>query len=174
VTSRILWLVGLLSLAVNVGVVGTAAYRWCGSRHDGGACSGSPCAGEKALHQELELTAEQARQFEGLAAGLDRRLEAQRSQMRRLRKDFTELLGSDAPDQQAIRRKLAEISGIQLEIQQAVAEYLLAQKRILTPPQRRKFAELLVRRFEREDHHGSSSMAPLPLGPARPGHAAER
>jgi len=98
-----------------------------------------------------------------LRAELHERMETFGTEMRRLRKAFLELLDSPEPDPQAINQKLSEMGHIQSQIQRVVADHLLAEKRLLSADQQSKYLEMLKRRFQREDHHGTAAIAPLSL-----------
>jgi len=168
---RTLWLLLLLSVAVNLGFLGSATYHWHRERKQ--QCSADSAASERAPYEGLQLTAEQRRQMDRLRADLHERMETFGTEMRRLRNAFLKLLNSPEPDPQAINQKLSEMGHIQSQIQRVVAEHLLAEKRLLSADQQSKYLEMLKRRFQREDHHGTAAIAPLSLPVSRGRHRRE-
>jgi len=171
--TRVLWLLLLLSVAFNLGVVGTVAYHRRGS-HEEKQCATGPASSKAVLYKELQLTPEQARQMDRFRADLQKRVEGSRAEMPRLRKAFLELLASPQSDHEAISRKLAEMGRVQMQIQQAVVDHLLAEKGVLSPKQQSKFLEMLERRFQREDHQGTGAPLPLPGAAERHGEGKGR
>jgi Spy/CpxP family protein refolding chaperone len=149
-TNQILRVVLVLSLAMNLGVLGTAAYQRYGGR---AAHVTTPGAGVS-LREELKLTDEQARTFTELHAALQARVQPMREQMHRRRQAFLEMLATPSPDAEAMDRRLAEMNQGQLEVQRAVADYLLAEMHLLTPEQRAAFVQSLARRSGMQEQPG--------------------
>jgi Spy/CpxP family protein refolding chaperone len=115
---------------MNVGVLGTAAY----ARYAGGA-RGTTAGPGVSLREALRLTDAQAGAFTNLRAALHPRVQALRQRMRQRRQEFFEILATPSPDPTAIDRVLRDMNGIKFEMQRVAADYLLAQKRLLTPEQ---------------------------------------
>ena len=138
---QILGSVFLLSVAMNVGVLGMAAYSRYGHAVDAGT---TPPAGPT-LREELRLTDDQVRAFTEQRGALHQRVEALRDQMRQRRQEFFGILALPAPDPGAIDRALKDMNGIQFEMQRAAADYLLEQKRLLTPEQAAAFVRVMAR-----------------------------
>ena len=144
----------LLSVAINAGVIGAVAWHHYGPA--AGPEEAAPPGG--GLRQDLRLTGEQAQEFDRLYAELEARVAAGRERMRDRRRALFEVLGAPDADPAALDAVLAEISGIQADIQRAVADYLLAQARLLAPDQRARYVESLVERTR-----GEEQPARLPL-----------
>ena len=146
---QLLRLLFFLSVAVNLGVVATIAWN----RYE--AAASGPGAGDAApsspLREELRLSDEQVQQFDRLYADLEAEVAAGRERMHERRRALFEILGASSPDPAALDAVLAQIGGVQAGIQRAVAEYLLAQARLLSPEQRARFVELLIERTRGED-----------------------
>jgi len=172
--SRLVWLVLALSVAMNLGFLGTAAYYWRGWNQHKPSHPESSQVSESILHKELKLSAVQAQQFDRLRTDLQKEIEGPQAEMRKLRKSFLELLASPEPERAAIERHLAEMSRVQSRIQLAVADHLLAEKSLLSAEQRVTFLDTLRQRFEREDHHGMGEMGPLALPPPGERHGCEK
>ena len=131
----------LLSLTMNVGVLGVAAY----GRYGRGAGSATAVTAGASLRDELRLTDDQVRAFTELRAGLQQRIQALRDGMHQRRREFFEILGTPAPDPVAIDRVLKEMNRTQFDMQRAAADYLLAQKQLLTAEQAAAFVRVIGR-----------------------------
>jgi len=131
----------IVSLAMNLGVLGVAAYRVRGRETSAGA---APVTGPT-LRDELRLTAGQARAFEAVRARLHPRVQALRQRMHERRRAYFTLLSAPSPDSAAMEGLLADMNGIQLEMQRAAADYLVAEARLLAPDQRALFARVMAR-----------------------------
>jgi Spy/CpxP family protein refolding chaperone len=156
----VLRLLFVLSVAINVGVV--AAIAW--DRYD--AQAAGPAQAEP-LREQLRLTEAQVREFDRLYVDLEARVAAGRERIHERRGRLFEILRDPAPDAAEVDAVLADIALAQAGIQRAVAEYLLAQARLLTPEQRARFVDVLV---ERTRGDGPQRHLPLlgPRGAPRP------
>ena len=128
--SQILRALFVLSIAMNAGVLGTAAYARYGA-----AGRGATATPGVSLREALRLTDTQAQAFTDLRAALHPRVQVLRQQMHQRRQEFFDVVAAPSPDPAAIERVLRDMNGIQSEMQSAVADYVLAQKRLLTPAQ---------------------------------------
>ena len=163
--SRALRLLLALSLAMNLGVLGAAAYHWRTRLPHDATLSERSRASENTLRQELLLSDEQAREFDALQADLQTQLDGARVEMRGLREAFLRLLSSPGADHVALDQHLAAMDQVQSRIQRTVANNLLAKKKRLSPAQQATFLDLLKRSFEREDHHATGAVVPSPVSP---------
>jgi Spy/CpxP family protein refolding chaperone len=156
----VLRLLFFLSVAINVGVV--AAIAW--QRYE--APAAGPVEAEP-LREQLRLTDAQVREFDRLYVELEGQVAAGRERIHERRGMLFDMLGEPSPDAAAVEAVLVGIGLEQAGIQRAVAEYLLAQARLLTPEQRARFVDVLVERT-RED--GPPRHLPLfgPRGAPRP------
>jgi Spy/CpxP family protein refolding chaperone len=144
-------LVFMLSIALNLGVLGMAAYRQYGA-DDGRRPPSQPMSKPAlSLREELKLTDEQARTFTQLRGALHERVQVLRGTMRQRRRDFFEIVATPSPDRDAIDTLLREMNRTQFDMERAVADYLLAQIRQLTPEQRVAFVESMVRQANMEE-----------------------
>jgi Spy/CpxP family protein refolding chaperone len=159
-TGLVLRLLFVLSVAINVGIV--AAIAW--DRYD--ASAAGPAHAEP-LREQLRLTDEQVREFDRLYVDLETGVAAGRERIHERRGRLFEILSESAPDPAEVDAVLADIGLEQAGIQRAVAEYLLAQARLLSPEQRARFVDVLV---ERTRGDGQQRHLPLlgPRGAPRP------
>ena len=143
---RILPIVFVLSVAVNLAVVGTwlvsaAAGGWArpAPQPDGGP---SDCP----MHQRLGTTQEQWQKIEPLRSRFRQVTRDLSEQARQAREELIDLLEAPQADRQAIADKQSQILAVQGRMQQAVIEYLLAQKEHLTPEQQMEFFSAIRQR----------------------------
>jgi len=140
---NLLRLVFVLSVSLNAGVLALAAYR--GVRPPAVHPAESPKASAApSLRDRLGLTDEQARTFTDVRAVLHERVQALRGQMRQQRREFFRLLATSEPDTSALGHVLTGMNRTHLEMERAVADYLLTQLRHLTPEQRVAFLQSMA------------------------------
>jgi len=145
-SDRRLGVVLTLSLALNAGALGAGAYhRYWRPPHTPGA-SGASAPAAVTLQEELRLSDDQVQQFTALHDGLQARVRTLRGHMHQGRQEFFTLLAAPSPDPSAIDRVLVEMNRTQFDVQRAVADYLLAQMRVLSPEQRAAFVQSMSRR----------------------------
>jgi len=138
-------LVFVLSIALNVGALGAAAYhRFGGARAPRAEQATIPDAGPS-MREELHLTDEQARAFAELRSALLQRVKTLRDQMHARRQELFAILAVPSPDPAAVDRVLREMNRTQFEVQREVADYLLAQMRLLSPEQRAALVQSILR-----------------------------
>jgi uncharacterized membrane protein len=155
----------VLSLALNVGVLGAAAYHHYGGS-DGTA---GPSADEAdRVRAELGLSAEQAGRFVARQHALEARVMEARRGMRERRQHFFELLGDPVQDAAAADSVLGEMNAIQLGIQRNVADHLRAQLADLSADQQAKYLESLRCEAGEGERRGGAGHIPL-LGPREGG-----
>ena len=75
------------------------------------------------------------------------KVEEIRQNMRRGRSELAGLLFEEPADRSAILKASAEIVRCQSELEQEVIEHILEEKELLSPPQRRRFFEIIVEQF---------------------------
>lgn len=138
---QILGTLFLLSLAMNVGVLGMAAY----GRYGGGTSRAMTPAAGASLREELRLTDDQVRAFTERRGALHQQTQTLRERMHQRRQEFFEILGAPIPDPTAIDRVLKDMNRTQFDMQRAAADYLLEQKQLLTPEQAAAFVRVIAR-----------------------------
>lgn len=136
-------LVLVLSLLLNLGVIGAVGYRIVQHGQLPGVFGGN--ATEAGLPDYLKLSAEQRRQWHELETAFLRELGADWQQIRSHRESMIREIFSDRPDRGRIEAERAVIAQLQAGQQQRVIEQLLKERDILDREQQRALAELLVR-----------------------------
>jgi len=150
----------LLSVAVNLGVLGRATYRYCCSRMGtaAGIESNLPC--QRPWYAEIQLSATQTDQINQIHSEMQGRIEPLQKEMKRLRREFLDLFRSGTTDRRILELKIEEMSAVQERIEKVVADSLLREREALSPEQQGKLLMLLERRFTQEDHHNPGTITP--------------
>lgn len=126
----------VLSLLINLGVLGAVAYRAM-------APTAAPAAGES-LPRYLHLSAEQLRHWHESEAGFLTQLGAGADRIRSHRDRMIGAIFADSPDQALIDAERAAIARLQEEQQKLVIGQLLRERELLQAPQREQLARLLL------------------------------
>jgi len=139
----------MLSVLLNLGVVGAVAYRTWGH--------GEAAATD--LADRLQLDPEQRRRWHALEEGFMHELDAGWREIAQHREQLIRAVFSDEPDRSRIEAERARIAELQAQQQQRVIAQLLQERDILTAEQRRALVELLLREepaapLERRLHGG--------------------
>lgn len=133
----------LLSLLLNLGVIGAAGYLVV-TRGQAPAVFGGDTT-EASLPDYLKLSVEQRRQWHDLETGFLKELAADWDQIRTHREIMINEIFADRPDRSRIEAERAAIADLQATQQQRVIAQLLKERDIIDRGQRRALAELLVR-----------------------------
>lgn len=138
----------VLSLLVNLGVLGAAVYHWR-----------SGAAESVDVARYLELDADQQRRWERLERPFVAELDAGWREVAQHRERLIREMFGDAPDPARIEAQRARIAELQAMQQKRVLAQFLQERDILTAQQREKLVQLLLRQrqpAQRErELHGS-------------------
>lgn len=133
----------VLSVLLNLGVVGAVAYRAFQLGQWPAVFRAGPA--ETDLPEYLELTAEQRRQWHELEAGFLGELRAEWREILIHRESMIREIFSEQPDRGRIEAERAAISQLQAAQQRRTIEQLLRERNVLDAEQRRQLADLLLR-----------------------------
>jgi Spy/CpxP family protein refolding chaperone len=106
------------------------------------------------MKTELALTNEQVDRIRKINADYRAKLEVQERQMRPLRNELKTLMEEEIIDMNRIRAKLREISNVEIERKILSIERRLETQKVLTPTQRKQWAENEQER-KRENQKGT-------------------
>lgn len=140
-----------LSLALNVAFVTVWAIHALPHlmrRSESAATEGIWCP----LHRKLATTEAQWQEIEPHLVEFQNAARDVRKEVNRSRTELIGLIADHEPDMEAIQAKQEEILAGQRRMQQLVIDYLLAEKRTLTPDQQRQLFEVLRQRAECAGH----------------------
>ena len=130
--SRLMYLL-VLSLLVNVGVLGAAAYQ----------ANSSP-RGNVDVQKQLQLDAQQWQRWQETETAFLSELEAGWHEIARHRELLIREIFSDRPDPRRMEEERARIGQLQALQQRRVIAQLEREREILNPQQRRLLMELLL------------------------------
>jgi Spy/CpxP family protein refolding chaperone len=159
---RLLILGLTFSVAINIGVLGSAGYsrlKICGKERSHQEGEHSPMS---FLGKELSLSQSQAREMESLRKALELKMEEIREQLRDKRVQLVNLLMEAEADHEKINIRLNEIESLQTELQKLVIDHLLQEKKILSPEQQKKFFSIISKRLCPEGRHQGEGLLLMP------------
>jgi len=145
----------IVSLLMNVSFLGAAVYtRYSHPRYRAMPLIYPGGASDKAapfshgsqgncLFEELSLRPDQIKVFQNKATGFHKALDAKRQQVVRLRGSLVTILREDNPNRETIGRTIAEINGVQRDMQEMVVSHMLEFKSMLNSEQQKKFISLI-------------------------------
>lgn len=125
----------ILSLLINLGVLGAIAYR--------AAVLPAAPAGES-LPRHLQLSAEQLQRWHESEAGFLRQLGAGAEEIRVHRDRMIHAIFAETTDPALIDRERTAIARLQDQQQKLVIGQLLRERELLQPAQRERLAQLLL------------------------------
>lgn len=142
-----LFYVLIFSLSLNVGSVGTLAYRHFRDAGPSPRIQSGPGLTVKEICRSLPLENEQCQQLQRLMPERRRQSYPLREALDRHRRELFQLLKQDQPAWPEIQRKLQETSVIQEELEAAEVQALLESMQAFTPQQRAAFLTMLEHRL---------------------------
>jgi hypothetical protein len=157
----------IVSLLMNLSFIGGAAYthyRQTGysalsaspSRLHGPSGSFCPEMQRNYLFEALSLKPEEVKPFQQKAALFHQDLGQKRQEVARLRGELLGLMRSETPDEKAMNQKIAQINGVQEDIQKTTVSHMLEFKSMLDKDRQKKFLDMV------EDAMGKPSGAICP------------
>ena len=125
----------ILSVLLNLGVVGAAGYRALVRDR----------SGEADLASRLKLDAAQRTRWHGLEQNFVRELDAGWQEIARHREALVREVFSERPDPARIEAARARIAEVQMQQQQRVIAQFLQEREILNTEQKRELVDVLLR-----------------------------
>ena len=141
----------VLSLLLNFSFLGAAGYtHYQQGRYRAAPCGygvqeRAPVGSSKQPHlfEALALKPEQRKLFEQKAQLFHETLDQKGERVDRLRESLIELMAADHPDRKAIETTIAQINGVQQEMQKMIVAHMLEFKSMLSQDQQKKFFDLI-------------------------------
>jgi Spy/CpxP family protein refolding chaperone len=109
--------------------------------------------------QELNLTQEQMQRLDALQQQSKKQMEQPRQALRQARQDLANLMASNA-DENAIRAKHNQLQQLQQQMANVRFQNMLEMRKVLTPEQRQRFAQLMQQRRGNSPNRAGSPRAP--------------
>jgi Spy/CpxP family protein refolding chaperone len=141
----------ILSLLLNFSLLGAAGYTYYRQNRYGTAPFGHEASGQAPecssihpyLFKALSLKPEQRKLFDQKALLFHQALDKKGEQVDRLRKSLFAIIEADYPDNRAIEKTIAEINGVQEDMQKMIVAHMLDFKSMLDKEQQKKFFGLI-------------------------------
>jgi Spy/CpxP family protein refolding chaperone len=133
----------VLSLLLNLGVIGAVVYRASQNGEWPAIVRAEKGAGN--LPDYLELTADQRRKWREIETGFLGELKGEWQKIRDHRETMIREIFSGQPDRARIEAERSAIAELQSAQQRRIIEQLLRERDLLDAEQRRKLADLLLR-----------------------------
>lgn len=141
----------ILSLLLNFSLLGAMGYSYYRQNRYGGAPFGheAPVQAPECssihpyLFEALSLKPEQRKLFDRKALLFHQALDKKGKQVDRLRKSLFDIIRGDNPDRRAIETTIAEMNGIQEDMQKMIVAHMLEFKSMLDKEQQDKFFDLV-------------------------------
>jgi len=142
----------VLSLLLNFSLLGAAGYTYYQQNLHPPAPFGfgAPArvsVGSSSFHphlfETLSLKPEQRKLFEQKAPLFHKALDKKREKVDRLRRSLFDLMRADYRDSKAIETTIAEINGVQEDMQKMLVAHILEFKSMLDKGQQKKFFDLI-------------------------------
>lgn len=137
---RMIKMLCVLSLALNVGFVGMAAYRY-------GSAVGAAQPAPASLADRLALDADQRAAWQALESPFLQDLAANWADIRVLRQTLLDEVFADHPDERKLAALQARIAALQDGQQKRVIAQLLAEREVLNAGQRSALKSLLLQEY---------------------------
>jgi Spy/CpxP family protein refolding chaperone len=147
-----------VSLLLNFSFLGAAGYTYYhqtryGPPPFGYGLPGRVRGGSSSIHphlfEALSLKPEQRKLFGQKAPLFHEALDKKKDKVDQLRRSLFDLMGADHPDSRAIEATIAEINGVQEDMQKLVVAHMLQFKSMLDKNQQKKFFDLIEKAMTR-------------------------
>jgi Spy/CpxP family protein refolding chaperone len=142
----------VLSLLLNASLLGAAGYTYYRqSRHPTSPFNhghtGQVPMTHSAIHshlfEALALKPDQRELFEQKALAFHEALDKKGEEVDRLRNSLFDIMETDAPDGKTIEKTIAEMNGVQEDMQKMAVAHMLQFKSMLDKSQQKKFFDLI-------------------------------
>jgi hypothetical protein len=143
------WLLAI-SLSLNLGIIGAVVANQSGIMPRSLPLTRPAPVQPLSLPDYLQLDATQRQRWEQLEPDFLRDLGANWNDIRMQREALVRAVFAAQPDRSAIDAQQAQIAALQDSQQRRVITQLLAERALLTPPQRQKLMALLLSHYTQE------------------------
>lgn len=131
------------SLVLNLTFLTAAGYTYYQQSRTWTSPFGAKMEKGKFLFEELSLKPDQRKSLRESTIPFRAEIDKRRAEIGEKRKGLIALLRQDRPNQKAVNAAIAEISGMQEEMQRKIAEHMLEVKASLDKDQQQKFLDLI-------------------------------
>ena len=167
-----LWVLLVLSLGVNIGVLATigvargrAQQRWERPTPFQGERAGPPMHLLDRIADHLALEGEQREQFKELQSAFFQETKGQQNRLMELRLQLRDELAAEYPDRERIESLLSQLGSVYVALDRALVENMTASREILDEKQQKRYLRIVDR--IRGASMGGSQRGGPPGRPAR-------
>jgi len=140
--SNLLKFILVVSLALNMSILGTAGYLYYKQSGYWTIPFGKKI-NKEFLFKELSLRPEQLKEMRSRAIPFRAEIDEKRNEITQKRKELISLMRMDNPDAKNINAVISEINGMQGEMQRKIAVHILEEKALFDKVQQKKFLDLI-------------------------------
>ena len=137
-TRRTLVILLVISLGINLGVIGTFAYGYLKFKH---TVDRGPEGLGRWFEERFDLTPEQADRVNEIIASDRAAMDDIRVKLDDKMEELATLLEEENPDRDAIESIISDLSSLHYEMETRVVEQMLDIREVLTPEQAKEFNE---------------------------------
>ena len=137
-TRRTLAILLIISVGINVGIIGTFAYNYFKFKSSVGR---GPEGLSRWFEERFDLSSEQAEEVDDIISSDREVMDDLRSKIDAKMEELATLLDEDDPDRKAIEDVISDLSSLRYEMEKRVVENMLEIRGVLTPEQAEKFNE---------------------------------
>ena len=133
----------LISVLLNLTIVGTAGYRYYQHNNNWTSPFGTRMTRDRFLFEELSLAPQQVETLKKKTIPFRAELDREQTEIAEKRRELVALMRRDNPDLPTIKALIAEISARQEAMQQRVAAHMLEVKAQLNKKEQQRFFDLI-------------------------------
>lgn len=141
--SSILKFIFIVSLALNISIIGYVGFLYYKQSGYWVTPFGKKMASGRFLFEELSLRPEQLKEMKSRAMQFRSEIDRQRHEITEKRKELIALMRADTPDVHSINTVIAGINAMQGEMQRKIAVHMLEEKARLDNNQQKQFLDLI-------------------------------
>ncbi|MBI5635292.1 MAG: periplasmic heavy metal sensor [Nitrospirae bacterium] len=141
--SSIVKFIFIVSLALNISVIGTVGFLYYKQSGYWVTPFGKKIPSGRFLFEELSLRPEQLKEMKARAMQFRSEIDRERREITQKRKELIALMRADTPDVHSIKTIVAGINAMQGEMQTKIAVHMLEEKARLDENQQKQFFDLI-------------------------------
>lgn len=147
----------LISVLLNLTILGTAGYRHYQRQTSWTSPFGQQMAPDQFLFEQLGLEPTQVDAIKKKTIPFRAEIDRQRAELAGKKQHLVTLMRQDTPDLAAIRALIAEISASQEEMQHRISTHMLEVKGMLDKGQQQRFLDLIENAMSKGSRTGCPS-----------------
>ena len=151
---NILKFILIASIALNLSLLGTAAYKYHKQSGYWVSPFGYKMKKDSFMFEKLDLRAEQRKALREQSIPFRAEIDEKRMKIAHKRKELFDLMRADSPDKKAIGSSISEISTMQEEMQRRITGHMIEVKASLSRDQQKRFLDLIESAMKQDGQIG--------------------